>query len=160
MTCADIIIWENATGQHNHLAGHQERREVDADQQHRPKNSTTTEQTNRRTEEQPKTNSTDQTMRTSVLLLLSISFLCAHGMETIGLGYTAYCKCLNHEKRPVPLSNLRSIEILPRGPHCKSAEVIASLVSGERICLDHRASWVKKIIRFIKEKKKQKRNLV
>ncbi|KAG5845573.1 hypothetical protein ANANG_G00140720 [Anguilla anguilla] len=99
-------------------------------------------------------------MRTSIFLVLSISLLVAHGMETIGLGYTAYCKCLNHERRLIPLSNMRSIEILPSGPHCKSTEVIASLVSGERICLDHRASWVKKVIHFIKKKQNQKRNLV
>ncbi|KAJ8262628.1 hypothetical protein GJAV_G00168530 [Gymnothorax javanicus] len=99
-------------------------------------------------------------MHSSIFILLSMSVLLAHGMETIGMGYTAYCKCLNHERRLIPLSHMKSIEIFPRGPHCKSTEVIANLLSGERICLDHKTSWVKKIIRFTQEKRKQKRNLV
>ncbi|KAJ8268861.1 hypothetical protein COCON_G00114680 [Conger conger] len=99
-------------------------------------------------------------MRSSILLLLSISSLLVHGMETIGMGYTAFCKCVNHERRLIPLNNIKSIEIRPSGPTCKNTEVIAGLAGGERICLDHRAAWVKKIIRFIREKQKQKRNHV
>ncbi|XP_036407697.1 C-X-C motif chemokine 19 [Megalops cyprinoides] len=72
------------------------------------------------------------------------------------MGYTGHCKCLNHEHRLIPARTLRSIEIFPRGPHCKTTEVIATLISGQRICLDQRATWVKKVVSFIKEKRRHK----
>ncbi|KAI1888277.1 hypothetical protein AGOR_G00183370 [Albula goreensis] len=97
---------------------------------------------------------------TVILLLLTASSLFTHGMETFGMGYNGHCKCIHYERRLIPAKNLRSIEILPRGPHCVTTEVIATLVSGDRICLDHRIQWVRKVVRFIREKQKQKGNLM
>ncbi|KAJ8390309.1 hypothetical protein AAFF_G00108780 [Aldrovandia affinis] len=112
-------------------------------------------------EKQLQSSSTDHTMRSPLLfLLIAVSFLSTDGMQTIGTGYSGYCKCLNHEHRLIPANSLRSIEILPRGPSCKTTEVIATMISGQRICLDRHAQWVKKVVRFIKEKQRQKGNLV
>ncbi|NP_001107123.1 C-X-C motif chemokine 19 precursor [Danio rerio] len=98
----------------------------------------------------------------NVLLMLSVVFgvsitLVAGAVQPLGAGYNSRCVCLKLESRVIPQDNLRRVVILPRGPHCKTTEVIAGLTSGERICLNPRTHWVKKLIMFI-EKKKQENN--
>uniref|UniRef100_A0A8K9WN53 Chemokine interleukin-8-like domain-containing protein n=1 Tax=Oncorhynchus mykiss TaxID=8022 RepID=A0A8K9WN53_ONCMY len=63
--------------------------------------------------------------------------------------YNRQCLCNQLESR-------QSVEILPRGPHCKTREVIAGLVSGEKICLNSHSGWVKKLARFVVERQSQK----
>uniref|UniRef100_A0A8K9XRT9 Chemokine interleukin-8-like domain-containing protein n=1 Tax=Oncorhynchus mykiss TaxID=8022 RepID=A0A8K9XRT9_ONCMY len=52
----------------------------------------------------------------------------------------------------LPICTYSYVEILPRGPHCKTREVIAGLVSGEKICLNSHSGWVKKLARFVVER--------
>ncbi|XP_051520203.1 interleukin-8-like [Myxocyprinus asiaticus] len=85
--------------------------------------------------------------------LIAASILLSSAIQPLGAGYNSHCMCLKLESRVIPPDNHRSVEILPKGPHCKTTEVIAGLSSGEKICLNPRTSWVKKLIHF--EKKQQ-----
>uniref|UniRef100_A0A4W4GB87 Chemokine interleukin-8-like domain-containing protein n=1 Tax=Electrophorus electricus TaxID=8005 RepID=A0A4W4GB87_ELEEL len=73
--------------------------------------------------------------------------------------YNSRCMCLQLETRIIPPHSLRSVEIINRGSHCKNIEVIAGLVSGERICLNPRTVWVKKLVHFIEKKKNETKKL-
>uniref|UniRef100_A0AAY4BMG8 Chemokine interleukin-8-like domain-containing protein n=1 Tax=Denticeps clupeoides TaxID=299321 RepID=A0AAY4BMG8_9TELE len=73
-------------------------------------------------------------------------------MDPLGRGYNRRCLCFDLESRVIPPDKLRSVEILPSGPHCRNAEVVAQLAGGEKICLNHRAPWVRRLVRFILEK--------
>ncbi|XP_036453384.1 interleukin-8-like [Colossoma macropomum] len=86
-----------------------------------------------------------------LLALVTSSLLLTSAMQPLGRGYNSQCMCLQFESRLIPPHSLRSVEIFPKGPHCKNTEVIASLVTGHRICLNTRAAWVKKLIHFIEK---------
>ncbi|XP_034413075.1 C-X-C motif chemokine 19 [Cyclopterus lumpus] len=74
------------------------------------------------------------------------------GMPPISRDYNTHCRCLQVESRIIPPDNLRSIKLVPEGPHCPVIEVIAGLSNGEKVCLNPGASWVKKLIHFILER--------
>ncbi|XP_023252503.1 permeability factor 2-like [Seriola lalandi dorsalis] len=86
-----------------------------------------------------------------VVVFLALSVV-INGMPPISRDYNTHCRCLQVESRIIPPDNLRSIKILPEGPHCPDTEVIAGLASGEKVCLNPRSSWVKKLIHFVLEK--------
>ncbi|XP_051575639.1 C-X-C motif chemokine 19 [Myxocyprinus asiaticus] len=88
-----------------------------------------------------------------MLTFITASIHLSNAMQPLGAGYNSHCMCLKLESRVIPPDNLRSVEILPRGPHCKATEVIAGLSSGEKICLNPRTPWVKKLIHFIEKKR-------
>ncbi|KAL6490932.1 hypothetical protein MHYP_G00012770 [Metynnis hypsauchen] len=90
-----------------------------------------------------------------LLALVASSLLFTSAMQPLGRGYNSQCMCLQLESRVIPPHSLRSVEIYPKGPHCKNAEVIASLVNGQRICLNTRTTWVKKLINFIEKKENE-----
>nr|XP_055050067.1 C-X-C motif chemokine 19 [Misgurnus anguillicaudatus] len=89
--------------------------------------------------------------------LIGASILFSKAVQPFGAGYNSHCMCVKLESRVIPKDNLRSVEILPRGPHCKTTEVIAGLSGGEKICLNPSTPWVKKLIRFIEEQNKPSR---
>ncbi|XP_060729497.1 platelet factor 4-like [Tachysurus vachellii] len=89
-----------------------------------------------------------------LLTLLAVGIFLTSAIQPLGKGYNSHCMCLKLESRVIPQHNLRSVEIFPRGSHCKNTEVIAGLVSGEKICLNPQTMWVKKLIRFIEKKER------
>ncbi|CAN9509307.1 unnamed protein product [Ophioblennius macclurei] len=91
-------------------------------------------------------------MKICVVLLLSGLLLLASGMPPISRDYNTHCRCLQLESRIIPPDSLRSIKLYPQGPHCADTEVIAGLASGEKVCLNPRSSWVKKLVRFVLDK--------
>ncbi|XP_056407859.1 interleukin-8-like [Hyla sarda] len=60
------------------------------------------------------------------------------------------CQCVKLERTPIPLKQILNFEIIPKGPHCKNLEVIATVKTGKEtsqdVCLDPTAPWVKRII--------------
>ncbi|XP_012678188.1 C-X-C motif chemokine 19 [Clupea harengus] len=90
-----------------------------------------------------------------LLMWTGTLIIATSGMQPLGRGYNSHCLCLGFESRVIPQERLRSVEILPRGPHCKSAEIVAHLVTGEKICLNPRAVWVRKLVRYMMEKEAQ-----
>ncbi|KAB5579109.1 hypothetical protein PHYPO_G00190960 [Pangasianodon hypophthalmus] len=89
-----------------------------------------------------------------LLALMTVTLLLTSAIQPLGKGYNSHCRCLKLESRVIPQHSLRSVEILPRGSHCKNTEVIAGLVSGEKICLNPQTTWVKKLIQFIEKKQR------
>ncbi|XP_069028301.1 interleukin-8-like [Embiotoca jacksoni] len=91
-------------------------------------------------------------MKLFVLLTFGTLLVLIHGMPPISRDYNTHCRCLQVESRIIPPDSLRSIKLVPTGPHCPEIEVIAGLASGEKVCLNPRSSWVKKLIHFVLEK--------
>ncbi|KAK1175781.1 interleukin-8-like [Acipenser oxyrinchus oxyrinchus] len=86
-----------------------------------------------------------------LLAVLCLSFLLTETGAVIGMGVPLHCHCINYERRMVPLKMITKIDLIPRGSHCSIVQVIAKLKSGDQICLNLRAPWVKK---FIKKRSK------
>uniref|UniRef100_A0A452FWP7 C-X-C motif chemokine n=1 Tax=Capra hircus TaxID=9925 RepID=A0A452FWP7_CAPHI len=55
------------------------------------------------------------------------------------------CQCLQ-TVQGIHLKNMQSVKVTPPGPHCGQAEVIATLKTGQEVCLNPAAPMVKKII--------------
>nr|QFG40053.1 interleukin-8 [Lateolabrax japonicus] len=91
-------------------------------------------------------------MKLCILLMFGTLLVLINGMPPISRDYNTHCRCLQVESRIIPPDNLRSIKLIPEGPHCTETEVIAGLASGEKVCLNPRSSWVKKLIHFVLEK--------
>ncbi|XP_043917885.1 interleukin-8-like [Protopterus annectens] len=64
------------------------------------------------------------------------------------------CQCINKESRFIHPKNMKNVELIPSGPHCKDVEVIITVKSGIQVCVDPQAPWVKKIINRILESSK------
>uniref|UniRef100_A0A8B9E944 C-X-C motif chemokine ligand 8 n=1 Tax=Anser cygnoides TaxID=8845 RepID=A0A8B9E944_ANSCY len=59
------------------------------------------------------------------------------------------CHCIRNVRRLMLPMHLANVEIIPKGPHCKAVEIIATLKNSQQICLDPQAKWVKMIINRI-----------
>ncbi|KAG5207743.1 hypothetical protein MG293_006966 [Ovis ammon polii] len=55
------------------------------------------------------------------------------------------CQCLQ-TVQGIHLKNMQSVKVTPPGPHCGQTEVIATLKTGQEVCLNPAAPMVKKII--------------
>ncbi|KAM4564206.1 C-X-C motif chemokine 19 [Fundulus diaphanus] len=95
-------------------------------------------------------------MKLCVLFVLGTLVALTDGMPPISRDLNTHCRCLQVESRIIPPENLKSIKLLPEGPNCAQTEVIASLVSGERVCLNPGSAWVKKLVQFVLERQTQK----
>lgn len=91
-------------------------------------------------------------MRLCILVLALALIALTDGMPPLSRDYNSHCRCVELESRIIPPDNLRSIKLVPEGPHCPDTEVIAGLASGEKVCLNPRASWVKKLVQYVLEK--------
>ncbi|XP_075705910.1 interleukin-8-like [Rhinoderma darwinii] len=61
------------------------------------------------------------------------------------------CQCINLEKLEKPIKDMKNLELIPSGPHCKNTEVIITLKNGNSVCVDPSATWVEKLIKKILE---------
>uniref|UniRef100_A0A8C9BXD5 C-X-C motif chemokine n=2 Tax=Phocoenidae TaxID=9740 RepID=A0A8C9BXD5_PHOSS len=55
------------------------------------------------------------------------------------------CQCLQ-TVQGIHLKNIQSVKVTPPGPHCGQTEVVATLKTGQEVCLNPEAPMVKKII--------------
>ncbi|XP_068612017.1 C-X-C motif chemokine 19 [Brachionichthys hirsutus] len=94
-------------------------------------------------------------MKLCILLLFGILLVLINGMPPISRDYNTHCRCLQVESRIIPPEALRSIKLYSEGPHCPDTEVIAGLANGDKVCLNPRSSWVKKLVGFILQKQLQ-----
>ncbi|CAK6981242.1 C-X-C motif chemokine 19 [Scomber scombrus] len=91
-------------------------------------------------------------MKICILLMIGTLIVLTDGMPPISRDYNTHCRCLKVESRIIPPDSLRSIKLFPEGPHCPDTEVIAGLSNGEKVCLNPRSSWVKKLVHFVLER--------
>uniref|UniRef100_UPI00398E3429 interleukin-8-like n=1 Tax=Pristiophorus japonicus TaxID=55135 RepID=UPI00398E3429 len=84
-----------------------------------------------------------------VLTILALSLLYMASTQAASIGRTGMnlrCQCVKTSSKFIHPKFMANIEIIPSGPHCGNVEIIATLKSSIRVCLDPNASWVKKII--------------
>ncbi|XP_028330255.1 C-X-C motif chemokine 19 [Gouania willdenowi] len=94
-------------------------------------------------------------MKLFVVMVISIMCAAINGMPPINRDYNSRCRCAQLESRIIPPDNLRSIKVVPEGPHCPETEIIAGLANGAKVCLNPRSSWVKRLVQFVLQKQKQ-----
>ncbi|KAM9362981.1 permeability factor 2 isoform 1-T1 [Symphorus nematophorus] len=84
----------------------------------------------------------------SIVVLLA--FLAAsEGMALRSLGVELHCRCIQTESKPIG-RHIGRVELIPPNSHCEETEIIATLKkTGQEVCLDPEAVWVKKVIEKI-----------
>uniref|UniRef100_W5N751 Chemokine interleukin-8-like domain-containing protein n=1 Tax=Lepisosteus oculatus TaxID=7918 RepID=W5N751_LEPOC len=100
----------------------------------------------------------DKTMNgKTITCVIFICLTCAaltEGMALKSLGTELRCQCINKESRFIHPKRIQNVELFPSGPHCGNAEVIATMKTGKKICLEPTAPWVKILIKAIMENQK------
>ncbi|XP_004596243.2 growth-regulated protein homolog gamma-like [Ochotona princeps] len=83
-------------------------------------------------------------LRATLLLLL---LLVASGRRAAGAPAPTElrCQCLQMVQG-IHFKNIQSVKMSPPGPHCDQTEVIATLKSGQDVCLNPEAPMVKKFL--------------
>ncbi|KAM9362982.1 interleukin-8 isoform 2-T2 [Symphorus nematophorus] len=89
----------------------------------------------------------------SIVVLLA--FLAAsEGMALRSLGVELHCRCIQTESKPIG-RHIGRVELIPPNSHCEETEIIATLKkTGQEVCLDPEAVWVKKVIEKIMSKRR------
>ncbi|XP_054584387.1 C-X-C motif chemokine 6 [Eptesicus fuscus] len=84
----------------------------------------------------------------ALLLLLTLPGPLASAGPSVAIVSELRCVCLvvTHRIHPKTISHL---EVVAAGPGCPNVEIIATLVKGNKVCLDPEAPVVKKIIQKI-----------
>ncbi|XP_048852376.1 interleukin-8-like [Brienomyrus brachyistius] len=85
----------------------------------------------------------------AVFIVLLAALTVTEGMSMRGLGMELRCRCIQTESQRIGRL-IESVEIFPPSQHCKDTEIIATLKgTGQEICLDPNAPWVKRVIERI-----------
>uniref|UniRef100_H3DKC0 Chemokine interleukin-8-like domain-containing protein n=1 Tax=Tetraodon nigroviridis TaxID=99883 RepID=H3DKC0_TETNG len=91
---------------------------------------------------------------TSLVVLLAFLAI-SNGMSLRSLGVEQHCRCIETESRRIG-RHIGKVELILPNSHCERMEIIATLKkTGEEVCLDPEAAWVKKVIeRFLSSRQK------
>ncbi|XP_051240645.1 permeability factor 2 [Dicentrarchus labrax] len=85
---------------------------------------------------------------TSIVVLLAFLAI-SEGMSLRSLGVELHCRCIQTESKPIG-RHIGKVELIPANSHCEETEIIATLKkTGQEVCLDPEAPWVKKVIQKI-----------
>nr|ADK35757.1 interleukin-8 [Oplegnathus fasciatus]AHC69385.1 interleukin-8 [Oplegnathus fasciatus] len=93
-------------------------------------------------------------MMSSKVIVISVVVLLAflaisEGMSLRSLGMEMHCRCIQTESKPIG-RHIGKVELIPANSHCEETEIIATLKkTGQEVCLDPEAPWVKKVIKAI-----------
>ncbi|XP_030581002.1 permeability factor 2-like [Archocentrus centrarchus] len=88
-------------------------------------------------------------MRSSRIIVSSIVVLLAFLAISEGMGVELHCRCIMTESKPIG-RHIEKVELIPPNSHCEETEIIATLKrTGEKVCLNPEAPWVKKVINKI-----------
>uniref|UniRef100_UPI0037E751E4 interleukin-8-like n=1 Tax=Semicossyphus pulcher TaxID=241346 RepID=UPI0037E751E4 len=84
----------------------------------------------------------------SIVVLLAVLAI-SEGMSLRSLGVELHCRCIQTESKPIG-RHIQKVELIPANSHCEETEIIATLKNtGQEVCLDPEAPWVKKVIKKI-----------
>nr|AKS25204.1 interleukin-8 [Sebastes schlegelii] len=84
----------------------------------------------------------------SIVVLLAFLAV-SEGMSKRSLGVELHCRCIQTESKPIS-RHIEKVELIPANSHCGETEIIATLKkTGQEVCLDPEALWVKKVIKRI-----------
>ncbi|XP_053193565.1 permeability factor 2-like [Scomber japonicus] len=91
---------------------------------------------------------------TAVMVLLCL-LATSEGMSLRSLGVELHCRCIMTERKPIG-RHIEKVELIPANSHCEETEIIATLKkTGQEVCLDPEAPWVKKVIQKIMSNKRR-----
>ncbi|XP_038569456.1 permeability factor 2-like [Micropterus salmoides] len=91
---------------------------------------------------------------TSIVVLLAFLAI-SEGMSLRSLGVELHCRCIQTESKPIG-RHIAKVELIPANSHCEETEIIATLKkTGQEVCLDPEAPWVKKVIQKILSNKRR-----
>uniref|UniRef100_A0A8B9SAR6 C-X-C motif chemokine n=1 Tax=Apteryx owenii TaxID=8824 RepID=A0A8B9SAR6_APTOW len=70
------------------------------------------------------------------------------------------CHCIQTAKGLMSPKHLANVEIIPKGPHCHTVEIIATLKNSQQICLDPQANYLvaQTILKTAPSPQKNKKN--
>nr|AGV99968.1 interleukin-8 [Lutjanus sanguineus] len=84
----------------------------------------------------------------SIVVLLAF-LATSEGMSLGSPGVELHCRCIQTESRPIG-RHIGKVELILPNSHCEDTEIIATLKkTGQEVCLDPEAPWVKKVIERI-----------
>ncbi|XP_067413469.1 growth-regulated alpha protein-like [Emydura macquarii macquarii] len=92
----------------------------------------------------------------SPLLLLLLLAACAALCRGAPMAGELRCRCVQTVSEVIHPKRIAYAELIPEGPHCGVAEVIATTKHGKKVCLEPTAPWVKLIINNILNSKLKK----
>ncbi|XP_061131372.1 interleukin-8 [Syngnathus typhle] len=92
-------------------------------------------------------------LSTLVVLLAAVAF--SEGMTLRSLGVELHCRCFQTESRLIG-RHIEKVELIPANSHCGVPEIIATIKkTGNEVCLDPEAPWVKRVIERILNNKRR-----
>ncbi|XP_010135526.1 PREDICTED: interleukin-8-like [Buceros rhinoceros silvestris] len=59
------------------------------------------------------------------------------------------CLCISSHAKFIHPKVIQNVTLSPRGPRCKTVEIIATLKDGREVCLDPAAPWVQLMVKAI-----------
>ncbi|XP_057673009.1 C-X-C motif chemokine 2-like [Corythoichthys intestinalis] len=84
-------------------------------------------------------------MRKVIINAMVVLLTVNEAMLPKSLAVELLCRCNQTESRPIG-RHIEKVELIPANSHCQETEIIATLkVTGQVVCLDPEAPWVKKI---------------
>ncbi|XP_067413480.1 permeability factor 2-like [Emydura macquarii macquarii] len=93
----------------------------------------------------------------TAILLLSLLVIChsvyAAILETNG-SYNN-CRCTKQTSDFIHPKRYESIEIIPPGGGCRTTEMILKLKTGQKLCVNPEATWMKRFLRKIQNQNKE-----
>ncbi|KAM9142336.1 C-X-C motif chemokine 13-like [Pangshura tecta] len=93
----------------------------------------------------------------TAVLLVSLLVIChsvyAAILETNG-SYKS-CRCTKQTSDFISPRRYESIEIIPFGGACRTTEIILKLKTGQKLCVNPKASWMQKLLTKIRNQKEQ-----
>ncbi|XP_067413471.1 interleukin-8-like [Emydura macquarii macquarii] len=82
-------------------------------------------------------------------LMLLMLLVCAELCRGAPMAGELRCQCVQTVSEVIHPKRISHVELIPEGPHCGVAEVIATTTQGKKVCLEPTAPWVKLIINKI-----------
>lgn len=99
-------------------------------------------------------------MSASLVIVLLALLTITEGMSLRGVGADLRCRCIETESRRIGRL-IKKVEMFPPSSHCRDTEIIATLSnSGQEICLDVSAPWVKRVIKKMLANNKWRRGII
>ncbi|XP_042193812.1 interleukin-8 [Callorhinchus milii] len=83
-------------------------------------------------------------MNTVTVLVMLLCVIATQGIPIVGT--RARCLCTQTTSRFIKLQNIQSLKYIPRGTSCESTEIIVTLKSNRKVCVNPDAKWVKVVI--------------
>ncbi|XP_018551378.1 permeability factor 2 [Lates calcarifer] len=88
-------------------------------------------------------------MSSKVIVIAMFVLLASLAISEGSLGPELHCRCISTERKPIG-RHIEKVELIPANSHCEETEIIATLKkTGQEVCLDPEAPWVKKVIEKI-----------